>query len=54
MWTVLVRVSITMMKNRDRRQLGEERGSLTLPYYSSSSKEVRTGNQTEQEPAGRS
>ena len=53
--TVLVRVTIAVMKHHDQGNLGKKGFiQLTLPYHCSSSKEVRTGTQTWQEPAGRS
>lgn len=47
---VLVRVSAAVMQHHDEKQVGE----LTLLYPSSSSKEARTGTQTQLEPRGRS
>ena len=46
----VVRVSVSLMKHRDQKQVGEERlYQLTLPHYCASPKEVRTGTQTRQE-----
>jgi hypothetical protein len=42
--------TIAVMKHHEQKQLGEERVIwFTLPYHSSS-KEIRIGTQTEQEP----
>lgn len=53
--SVLVSVSIAVMKHLDQKQVGEERFIwLTLPHYRSSLKEVKAGAQTGQELGGRS
>jgi hypothetical protein len=52
---VLLRVIIAVMKYHDQSNLGmKEFIQLILPYHCSSSEEVRTGTQTEQESGGRS
>jgi hypothetical protein len=55
MGSVLVRVTVAVVKHPDQRKLGRK-GSicLTLPSHCSSSEEVRTGTQVRQEPGGRS
>lgn len=52
---VLVRVTIAVFKYHDQSKLGR-RGfiQLILPHHSSSSKEVKTGTQSRQEPGDRS
>jgi hypothetical protein len=51
---ILVWVSVAMEKHHDQSNLGRKGFSqLKLPDHSSSSKEVRTGTQTMQEPGGK-
>ena len=50
---VLVRVSTAELNTRTKIHVGRER-FISLPHHCSSSKEVRTGTQTRQEPGGRS
>lgn len=55
MLTVLIRVSIAVMRHHDKNKLGREGLiQLTLPHHCLLLKEVRTGTQAEQEPGGRS
>jgi len=50
----LVRATTAVMKHHDQKQFGKKGFlCLILPYHCSSSKEVRTGTQTGQEPEGR-
>jgi hypothetical protein len=53
---VLVKGTTAVMKQYDQKQLGGLKGLiwLILPYQFSSSKDVREGTQTEQEPASKS
>ena len=43
---------ITVIKHHDQNKIGVESWSLTVPYNSSSSKAVRAGTHTGQEPGG--
>jgi hypothetical protein len=50
LFIVLVMVPIAVGRHHDQKQLGEKRIYLTLPYHSSSLKEVRTRAQAGQGP----
>lgn len=52
---VCLRIFIAVIKHYNQKQVMEERLiQLTLPHHCASSKEIRTANQTGQEPRGRS